>query len=193
VQRTEVAADVAESCPRCRVSMNAVAIGKTHLRECPKCEGIWADADSLAQICADREEQAAVLGVAGTLHNPETVQIENVRYVPCPVCNNLMNRVNFAHCSNVVVDVCKAHGTWFDRDELRRIVEFIRAGGIEKSRAMEISELERKKRELESARTAGALDTGMGTAGAFGHSPLRYDAWDLGISAAASVLRSFLK
>ena len=34
-----------------------------------------------------------------------------------------MNRVQFANCSHVIVDVCKPHGTWFDRDELRRIVE----------------------------------------------------------------------
>ena len=45
-----------------------------------------------------------------------------------------MNRVNFAKCSDVIVDVCKGHGTWFDKDELRQIVEFIRGGGMEQSR-----------------------------------------------------------
>src|SRR2546423_809867 len=49
--RTEVATDPALPCPRCRVKMNAVVIGKASLRECPHCEGIWADAASLEQIC----------------------------------------------------------------------------------------------------------------------------------------------
>lgn len=67
-----------------------------------------------------------------------------------------MNRVNFASCSNVVVDVCKTHGTWFDQDELRRIVEFIRGGGLEKARSKQIEELERQKRELNAAQIASA-------------------------------------
>ena len=40
-----------------------------------------------------------------------------------------MNRVNFAHCSGVVIDICKGHGTWFDRDELSKIVDFIPPAG----------------------------------------------------------------
>jgi Zn-finger nucleic acid-binding protein len=150
-----------ELCPRCRINMQAVVIGTTNLRECPYCEGIWADADSLQKICADREQQAAVLGTASPL--PSTVgDIEqNIRYVPCPVCNKLMNRVAFAHCSGVVVDVCKPHGTWFDKDELRRIVEFIRAGGLDQARADEMDELERKRRELRAAQIAGASDSFM--------------------------------
>lgn len=67
-----------------------------------------------------------------------------------------MHRVNFAKCSNVIVDVCKAHGTWFDKDELHRIVKFISAGGMDVVRAKEIEELERKRRELEAVRNAAA-------------------------------------
>jgi Zn-finger nucleic acid-binding protein len=157
IARQEIAPDKIERCPRCRVNMEAVFIGNTPLRECRHCEGIWADTASLQNICADREQQAAVLGIARSL--PETTnQMETVRYVPCPICNKLMNRVAFAHCSRVVVDVCKQHGTWFDKDELRRIVEFIRAGGLEAARADEIAELERKRQELRAAQIAAPLD-----------------------------------
>ncbi len=157
IARTEVPTDVKELCPRCQIGMDTVAIGATQLRECPKCEGIWADAESLQKICADREQQAAVLGIPRSLP-VDANSLENVRYVPCPVCNKLMNRVAFSHCSGVVVDVCKAHGTWFDKDELRRIVEFIRAGGLETARADEIEELERKRRELRAEQIAGKWD-----------------------------------
>lgn len=163
--RTEVAEDAHEVCPRCHAEMEQVLIGKTQLEECPHCEGIWADADSVRQICADQEQQAAVLGMPTSTPAPETADVDQrIHYIPCPVCKNLMNRVNFAHCSNVIVNICSQHGTWFDKDQLRRIVEFIRSGGLEKMRLREMEELEERKRAASSAAAPGAwgADTGMG-------------------------------
>jgi Zn-finger nucleic acid-binding protein len=157
IAREEIPTAVKELCPRCQIGMDTVAVGATQLRECPQCEGIWADADSLQKICADREQQAAVLGIPRSLP-VDANSLDNVRYVPCPVCSTLMNRVAFAHCSGVVVDVCKAHGTWFDKDELRRIVEFIRAGGLEAARAEELEDIERKRRELRAEQIVGKWD-----------------------------------
>jgi Zn-finger nucleic acid-binding protein len=158
IARQEVDAATQLLCPRCQVDMQAVVIGQTNLRECSRCEGIWADTESLQRICADREQQSAVLGVAQSLPTDATNLERNVRYVPCPTCQKLMNRVAFAHCSRVVVDVCREHGTWFDKDELRRIVEFIRSGGLEQSRAEEIQELEHKRQELRTAQIGGSLE-----------------------------------
>jgi Zn-finger nucleic acid-binding protein len=155
-QRTELEGAQKQLCPRCKVPLEAVAVGASNLRECPNCEGIWADTASFEQICADREKQAAVLGMAQSLPQAEAQVIEQVRYIPGPLCHKLMNRVNFAHCSHVVVDVCKGHGTWFDKNELRQIVEFIRAGGLEASRAQQISQMEEQERRLDTARAAGS-------------------------------------
>lgn len=183
--RTELPAEARELCPRCRVEMNPVVIGKTELRECPRCEGLWVDGPALQQICADREQQSAVLGIAGTVPAAQSVEIEaTIQYVPCPLCNQLMNRVNFAHCSHVIVDVCGLHGTWFDRDELRRIVEFIRAGGLEATRAKEMRELEEQRRRLREERMAAAASEPMP------RSHYTADDWVDGLSAAASVLRA---
>lgn len=156
IARQEVEANTKMLCPRCRLGMQAVLIGKTNLLECPKCEGIWADTASLQKICSDSEQQAAVLGTAAPVPSDESNFEMNVRYVPCPVCNKLMNRVNFAHCSHVVVDVCQAHGTWFDKDELRRIVEFIRAGGLDVARAEQIADLQQQQRQLKAAQLNAA-------------------------------------
>ena|SRR5579884_3610599 len=145
--RVEVTAPEKQLCPRCQVDMGAVVVGKTHLRECAKCEGLWADVESLKQICTEREQQAAILGMPSeslTDAVPETT----IRYLPCPVCHKLMNRVNFARCSHVIVDVCKQHGTWFDKDELRHVVEFIRAGGFEKARGRELADIEDQRQRL---------------------------------------------
>jgi Zn-finger nucleic acid-binding protein len=158
IARAEVAAPTKELCPRCQVDMEAVVIGKTNLRECPKCEGIWAETVALQQICADREQQSAVLGTAAPLPENDNPDLA-VRYVPCPICGTLMNRVNFAHCSHVIVDVCRAHGTWFDKDELRRIVEFIRSGGLDIARANEVAELDQRERAMRAAQLAAPLDS----------------------------------
>jgi Zn-finger nucleic acid-binding protein len=184
--RAESDAQASRRCPRCRVKLEGVVVGASNLLECPKCEGIWADVASLEKICADREQQAAVLGMAVSLPNEGGDPDQPVRYIPCPVCNKLMNRVNFANCSHVIVDVCKGHGTWFDKDELRRIVEFIRAGGLEQARARQIAELQDQQRQLNAARIGSAWDA---------PDPRRNDYREvaLGISAAADFLKHWLK
>jgi Zn-finger nucleic acid-binding protein len=187
--RTDATADAPpELCPRCQVNLDAVVIGKNQLRECPRCEGIWADADSLQKICNDTEQQESVLGMASHLPPPESVEIEqHIRYLPCPICHELMNRVNFANCSHIIVDVCAKHGTWFDRDELRRIVEFIRAGGMVTAR-------EREKAELEQARRhQPAPYLGLDDGRTLLTRRANYDLWDVGISAASTVLSFLLK
>ncbi|MEK6280050.1 MAG: zf-TFIIB domain-containing protein [Acidobacteriota bacterium] len=144
-------------CPRCRTEMNSVVIGAANLRQCLKCDGLWVDVRSFEKICADREQQSAVLGAASTMPQDAAGKSNKVRYVPCPECAQLMNRVNFARCSGVVVDVCKRHGTWFDRDELSSIVEFIRGGGMNSARAKERIEIAEERERLRQEQLA--LDT----------------------------------
>jgi Zn-finger nucleic acid-binding protein len=148
IERTEENDAKPKQCPRCRIDLAAVALGSTKVHECTKCEGLWVDVATFNEICADREKQAAVLGGASPAPAPTSLDfnLDDVRYVPCPECATLMNRVNFSGHSGVIVDVCKGHGTWFDRDELRRIVEFIRAGGLEIARDRDRAEWESEKR-----------------------------------------------
>ena len=187
--RKEVASETKLLCPRCKFRMGSILLGTMNLLECPRCEGIWADADSLEKLCADREQQAAVLGVATSQPANQPLNLEkNIRYVPCPICRKLMNRINFARCSNVVVDLCKGHGTWFDKDELRKIVEFIRAGGLETARARELAELEQRQRQASAAKIGGAFE-----AVTSGQRQNNYDGWDAGLSAAAKVLKALLR
>ena len=135
-------------CPRCQVEMQSVVIGQESVLECGTCFGLWLDVPSFEKICADREQQAAVLGTASPAPSTAVRKDSRVKYVPCPECLQLMNRVNFAHCSGVIVDLCKKHGIWFDLDELSHIVEFIRAGGLKASRSKEKAELEEERRKL---------------------------------------------
>lgn len=138
-------------CPVCGIDMVSKKLGGAAMRECEKCGGLWLDALTFEKICADREQQSAVLGVASTMpgHHIDISDSIQVRYRPCPQCGQLMNRMNFAHCSGVIVDVCRGHGTWFDRDELREIIEFVRGGGLELSRQKEKRTIEFERQQLE--------------------------------------------
>jgi Zn-finger nucleic acid-binding protein len=145
-------------CPKCKDEMKSVQVGKSSLWECPACDGMWVDNATLQLICAEKEQQAAVMGMP--VDAPTPVHLDtNFHYLPCPVCQELMNRVNFARCSGVIIDVCKEHGTWFDKDELRRLVEFIRGGGLDKARARENANLEAEHQRLLNAGNAGIPDT----------------------------------
>jgi Zn-finger nucleic acid-binding protein len=135
-------------CPRCQSEMLSVTIGATAVRECEQCLGLWLDVVSFEKICADREQQSALLGLASPAPTYIVRETSKVKYVPCPECSKLMNRINFARCSGVIVDVCKGHGTWFDRDELSHIIEFIRGGGLEASREREKAEIKEERRRL---------------------------------------------
>jgi Zn-finger nucleic acid-binding protein len=90
-------------------------------------------------------------------------QEQKMLYLKCPLCVNLMNRFNFAHRSGVVMEKCQKHGIWLDRDDLRRIIEFIRSGGLAIAREAEIERLKRERAELEAeVRQAGASPSGLG-------------------------------
>lgn len=157
--KREDVGEVTQACPRCQVKMQSLRLGSTVVEECDRCQGLWLDVQSFEQICADREQQAAVLGGASIAPSSSASFENQIRYVACPKCTKLMNRVNFARCSGVIVDVCRGHGTWFDRDELSRIVEFIRGGGLEASRAKEKASIEEERRRLRQEQlTATRLD-----------------------------------
>lgn len=128
--------------------MTSIVIGSTSVSECEQCLGLWLDVAALEKICAEREQQAAVLGTASPAPANAVRETSKVNYVPCPRCSQLMNRINFARCSGVIVDFCKGHGTWFDRDELSRIVEFIRGGGLEESRNREKEDIKEERLKL---------------------------------------------
>jgi Zn-finger nucleic acid-binding protein len=150
-------------CPRCQTKMTSITLGAMAMRECERCAGLWVEVAEFEKICADREQQSAVLGVASPApaHQLPSGDPDKIRYVPCPQCGQLMNRINFARCSGVIVDVCKGHGTWFDRDELSGIVQFIRGGGLEACRQKERREIEYEREQLRTEQMLAAPRTDL--------------------------------
>ena len=154
-------------CPRCNLPLGLLQIGDTDLRECEKCDGLWADSQTFESICANSEKQSAVLGFMAS-RTVKTDMLTKVSYVRCPDCGEMMNRSNFARASGVIVDICRKHGVWFDADELPRIVDFIKEGGMEIARNREKMEIESERSRLrDEQRKIGLSEPGFGVGGAF--------------------------
>jgi hypothetical protein len=143
--------------------MGPVRVGSLSLEECEACSGVWVSARCFEQLCADREAQQAVLhgGVHRGQPGAEQMADIRVRYRPCPRCWKLMNRVGFASGAKVVLDICREHGTFFDRDELHRIVTFIQGGGLERARAREREALKIENARLRSLQAIARAGTGV--------------------------------
>jgi Zn-finger nucleic acid-binding protein len=139
-------------CPRCREEMQALRLGSTVARECAQCGGLWLDPDSLQRLANAREEGAGVVSALAARIPLNAAPPDVVRYIPCPRCDKLMNRSNFARSSGVILDVCKAHGVWLDRGELQRVLGFVESGGLTVARAREREELIEEQRRLTAMR-----------------------------------------
>ena len=155
----------AGDCPRCKHALESMRIGATSVRECPNCGGFWTDAQTFESLCADKEEQAAVLNFI----NAQKFEIRpeaGVSYVPCPDCKQLMNRSNFARSSGVIIDLCKQHGVWFDANELPKIIDFIEHGGLARAREKEKIALEDERSRLrDEERRHARMESRAGRAG----------------------------
>ena len=147
VQRS-TATPAETTCPDCRTPLAATTLGDLAFGQCHRCGGVWVGQAAFEHMAGDRAERAGVLSGLPTASPKVPIKLEQIHYRPCPQCGKLMNRSNYARISGIVVDVCKDHGIWFDRDELRQTLEFIEANGLEKSRARE------QQDKADQARTA---------------------------------------
>ena len=117
------------SCPECKSALKAFQAGSGLLHACERCGGQLVTHGLLRALLESRE----VLGsaVPSIVDAPRGNPLSDpVRYRPCPGCGLLMNRKNFGGTSGVIIDVCSLHGSFFDRGELPRVLEFARRGGL---------------------------------------------------------------
>ncbi len=155
IQAPEAAEGKTLECPGCAGDMHPVRLGATSMHQCDQCGSAWLAPNDFASLCSNREERGTVmtsLGAGGVA--ARTPDQGKVRYVHCAVCGKVMNRVNFGKMSGIIIDVCKNHGVWFERDELRGVLQFVANGGLDRMRA---TEAERKASQL----SAIGLDPGI--------------------------------
>lgn len=140
-------------CPRCDGLLAVQEFEGGSLVDCTVCGGIWLDSEEFKRVSQETEKDAVSKYVRARKESTGQADVErekSVRYLKCPTCGEYMHRKNFAYASGVIIDWCRAHGYWFDRNELEAILGFIRDGGLEVARDKEV---ERQKSEARLART----------------------------------------
>jgi Zn-finger nucleic acid-binding protein len=119
-------------CPKCDVEMKVVRHGDVETDECPKCGGIWVD----------RCEEKDVLRMEPAVFTMDELRdlkkiykplgrVEEVKYFKCPRCGRFMWRKIYMQFSGIMVDKCRDHGTFFDKGELEKAIEYVKKGGAE--------------------------------------------------------------
>lgn len=131
-------------CPRCRNRLAVNQYRDTTVDECDTCGGLFLTPELLDRLPSFEASAGLVL----TLPVRARFAEREIRYVPCPRCEALMNRQVYGKQSGVVVDVCKSHGVWFDAGELNAVVEFVRTGGLARMRQRELEVIALERRRL---------------------------------------------
>jgi Zn-finger nucleic acid-binding protein len=145
------------ACPRCDKPLLARRVGDVVIDECGDCHGLFLDQVAVKRIVSDRA-QARAEALLGALPKHAIAALPPAggrMYVKCPQCRAVMNRRQFAQGAGVIIDVCKAHGTFFDAGELPVVIEFVMGGGLERAQKAEIARMrDAAKAERQNAQFA---------------------------------------
>ena len=163
------------TCPDCGIPLQTLDLqveGKFFIERCDSCLGLFFDPGELEALM-----DKSVSNVFSINRKRIDSLIREKRdgegkfaYRKCPVCKELMHRINFGARSGVIVDQCKTHGVWLDSGELKRLLDWKKAGGQllhERVRQRKEEEKDRQER-LRAYRETGSLGT---TDGLFSPSP----------------------
>ena len=146
-------------CPNGHGPLELVEIQGLRLGRCPTCLGLFLEPGSLETLL--RPAAAEVLTtdrrLLDALSSAPRQEMGAVRYRPCAVCSDLMNRSLFGHRSGVIVDRCRDHGVWLDAGELRQLLEWTRAGGTLLDQQQRLQEQDQELRAVRRAAAAAEL------------------------------------
>jgi Zn-finger nucleic acid-binding protein len=133
-------------CLRCGQPLVDVVSGQSRVSQCRACGGVWVPVEAVDQLrraSDDDLRRAVAAGEIFALARPPRGPLA------CPVCAAPLECVPLQDTVHDV-DVCRMHGTWFDRTELLAFIE-------------------REKSRREGAGAADDLDPeGAAAQGAFG-------------------------
>lgn len=96
---------------------------------CPACRGTFVEREAVARLL--RGGTIALPGANPYRSSSVDGQLWSrseaaVRYLRCPRCGDLMNRMRVLERVGVVVDACLRDGVWFDAGELEQALEHLR-------------------------------------------------------------------
>ena len=113
-------------CPRCSSNLHHKVIDSHLVDLCNDCGGVWLSHKLFDELLKNEPSNTnAVLGK--TPPKDTRLKFHEVRYLPCPECQTIMNRHNFMSDSYIILDQCSQHGIWFDKNELAIALNYLRS------------------------------------------------------------------
>ena len=145
------------NCPICGRAMETIGlstIADFYIERCPDCLGLFFDPEELNALLDKSVANVYRFNLQKIFAMNQMVPDGTSRsrtYIRCPICGELMNRINFGTKSGVVIDQC-THGVWLDSGELRKLLEWRKAGGQLYHEKIMNDRAERERREEENRR-----------------------------------------
>lgn len=133
--RRQPVTGIATGCPRCAQGLCPIVVEDAHVFLCERCRGAFVAHTAWDRLVGATREQRALDLAPFVPPPPSPTPCEDTRLptVECPACCRPMERFTFGARSKTLVDVCEAHGLWFDGAELAAVLAFVRrlweAGG----------------------------------------------------------------
>ena len=120
------------ACPKCHGNLIAELSGSVEVGVCSEGCGTWVDIHQEKAFWDLKPEVFTVDEMLQFRKNYEGLGPQGpLRYINCPVCKQLMNRKVWGSYSGVFIDRCQAHETWYGKEEVEKIREYIQKGGVE--------------------------------------------------------------
>jgi hypothetical protein len=106
-------------CPVCKEPLVVLELEQIEIDYCTGCEGVWLDAGELELLLETEQGRARLISL---LIEDNTIKEKSY---PCPICSRKMKKVFVGEERKILIDKCKKnHGLWFDKGELKKVVEF---------------------------------------------------------------------
>ncbi|MBD3216702.1 MAG: hypothetical protein GF310_00405 [candidate division Zixibacteria bacterium] len=112
------------NCVSCDEPMIVLEVDEVEIDYCLECGGIWLDSGELGILLGDEEKVQHVIKDAV----PAPKKTETFR--KCPICLKKMDEIEIGKDEDkIYIDRCKqSHGHWFDKGELREVLDFMDHG-----------------------------------------------------------------
>jgi Zn-finger nucleic acid-binding protein len=108
------------SCPRCSGPLARLRAGAFQVGACWKCAGVFAPSDASKHVGEKLDlEMLGAIGRTDAGVGDLSGMPDGTDALACPMCGDSMKRLDAA---GTTLDVCAAHGTWFDAHELEKVM-----------------------------------------------------------------------
>jgi Zn-finger nucleic acid-binding protein len=111
-------------CPRCSEPLELARSATGGASVCRSCGGLFVVPAAVRALFDERASD--LVRVADEAARAPPARIEPTE-CPCPICQSIMARVTVASIATTL-DVCAAHGVWFDRWELHAVARAAKSG-----------------------------------------------------------------